>query len=336
MQRSPCGTGPSSTPTWSTSGTKLDAVRDFGSMVAEPGWARQTVTSKGHKETCEVKEHQALDPDGSQSPDEPESRGTASDGTDSSDDRSREPADSSRRAAALSRDDTGGRRRCVAIPTRQQDRAEPQRHERHAGEVDVTFDRASYRVEGSHTITRRSPSATMARTRRRRTSRPDKDKDRHGKRNLRLERHGQLGSYTITVNNPNRTTPPNSNAFLTFTSENAAKRRRFGAGTASPGPTRQEAGTRSSFCMTDNILNNAGYRPAGGMVPWLTTCCGPTRPTPSARTCWRTPHYPAPLPGQAGLSSWRRSSRTSASGTSSAWCYADSAVDEATNFDGLA
>jgi len=307
---------------------KLDAVRDFGSMVAEPGWARQTVSSKGQTGTCEFRNTQvsisALNRPMNQI------TLTFSDGT--------TQQTTASGTSGLFQKSSGTLKTITDVTVRVPYPGNGTEQSRNGTsgtrEVDVTFDHPSYRVEGSHTITQITlnyyggGSQTQDFT-------SGKDRTVTGNGTYVSSVTTKLGSYTITVNNPNGTTPPNSNAFLTFTSENAAKAT-FGWNTVAWPYASGSWDAFITFCMTDNILNNAGYRHKYGgkcLVDYL------LRTYPAYAQCedlWRTPHYPYHSVKQGAQLLATFVEDLGFGDELGMVCYADSAVDEtALNYDGF-
>ncbi|AMV21065.1 pilus assembly protein TadG-related protein [Planctomyces sp. SH-PL14] len=144
----------------------------------------------------------------------------------------------------------------------------------------------------------------------------------------------KMGSYTVTVANPNGSSPPTTTVNLAFTS-NAAAKAKFGWNSVSWPYAAGSWDGFITFCQTDSYINTAGYRHKyGGMclVDYL------MRTYPSYSQCndlWRTPHYPFHSVKQGAQLLATFVEDLGFGDELGLVCYADTAVDEHTlNYDG--
>ncbi len=305
---------------------KLDEVRDFGTLPAEPGWARQTVSSKGQSGALEFQNTQVV----VSNLNRPMNQIVLTFSDNST--QTTTYAGTSGTFKKTSGSLKTIKEATIRVPYPGNGTEQSRNGTSGTREVDVTFDHPSYRVVGSHTITEITlnyyggGTATTTYT-------SGKDRTVAGNGTYVSSVKVKLGTYTITVNNPNGTSPPNSNAFLTFESPEAAKATYGLDDIAWP----YSAGSWDAFitfCQTDNTLNDAGYRHKYGgkcMVDYL------LRTYPSYAQCndlWRTPHYPFHSVKQGAQLLATFVDDLGFGDELGFVCYADSAVDETVlNYD---
>ena len=305
---------------------KLDEVRDFGSMTAEPDWARQTVSSKGQTGTCEFRNTQVY----ISNLNRPMNQITLtfSDG-------STEQKTASGTSGTFQRSYSLKTITDVTLRVPYPGNGTEQSRNGSSGtrEVDVTFDHPSYRVEASHTITQITLNYYGGGSYTQNFS-SGRDKTVTGNGTYVSSVTTKLGSYTITVNNPNGTTPPNSNAYLTFASDAAAKAT-FGWNNIAWPYAAGSWDAFITFCQTDNTINTAGYRHKYGGKCLVDYLLRKDFTFAQCEDLWRTPHYP--------FHSVKQGAQLLASFVEDLGfgdelgfvCYATTAVDEtALNYDG--
>lgn len=305
----------------------LDAVRDFGTLPGEPAWARQSVTSQGQSGSLEFRNTQVAVSNLNRPMNQIVLR--FSDGTTQTTTASGTSGTFQKSSGSLKTIVEA----TVRVPYPGNGTEQSRNGSSGTREVDVTFDHPSYRVVGSHTITEITLNYYGGGTSTT-TYSSGRDKTVTGNGTYVSSVKVKLGSYTITVSNPNGTAPPNSNAYLTFDSAEAAKAT-FGLDSVTWPYSSGSWDGFITFCQTDNTLNNAGYRHKYGgkcLVDYL------LRSYPGFSQCndlWRTPHYPFHSVKQGAQLLATFVEDLGFGDELGIVCYADTAVDEHTlNYDG--
>ena len=301
---------------------KLDAQRDFGSIAFEPAWASQTLTSSGQTGKCEFQNTlvavsnltKAMNQVTLYFSDGSNSVLTAS-GTSGTFQRS-------------------GTLKTITSATVRMQYANNGTNQSGSGSTTgsrtatMTFNHPSYRVQTSHAITQITLNYYGGGTSTS-TFSSGTDKTVTGNGTYVSSILVKMGSYSITVTNPNGSTPPTTTVNLAFTSSGAAKAT-FGLNSAAWPYAAGSWDAFITFCQTDTTINTAGYRHKYGgkcLVDYL------LRNTPSYSQCndlWRTPHYPFHSVKQGAQLLANFVEDLGFGDELGFVCYADSAVDEVT------
>lgn len=305
----------------------LAAVRNFGTLPAEPAWAGYTVSNSGQSGRCEFRNTQVVISSLSRAMDQVIL--TYSDNTTST--LAASGTSGTFQRPSTVKTITGA---TVRVPVPNNGTVQSGSGSSGSRTATITFNHPNYRAQTSHDITQITLTYAGGGTTSQTYTGAGKDRTLGGNGNYVASVTVKMGSTTITVNNPNGTTQPITNVNLAFTSAAAAKAN-FGWNSITWPYTSGSWDAFITFCQTDTTLNNAGYRHKYGgkcLVDYL------LRTYPSYSQCndlWRTPHYPFHSVKQ-GAQLLATFVQDLGFGDELGFvCYADTAVDETTlNYDG--
>jgi hypothetical protein len=311
---------------WNT----LDGLRDFGSLQFEPAWASQTSSSSGKSGTCQFKNTQV----GISGLSHDMNRVTLT-----YSDNTTENITASGKSGSFQRTTTPLKRVSgVSVRIQETTNGTTQTDDgSNNGRVaNVTFQHPSIRSATNYDMTSirltyedGTTSTTTI------SSSPRRDRTITGNGKYVSSVRVTMGSYSVTIGNPNGSTKPVTTTNLTFSDTTSMVKTHFGLNSVSWPYSHGSWDEFISHCRSDSSIATAGYAYKYGgkqMMDYLFRNC------PNYAQCndlWRVPHYPFTSVKQGTTLLADFVQDLGFGDELGLACYADSAVTESTlNYDG--